>query len=105
RAGWFLYPFVRGCRRHSRCVFCFISFVCSSLLIPITLTRARGPGRGLPVATGSLANAIGRAKPAEGLGRAPLRHFGLDGSFIPRSEERRVGREWSFGLLVSAAQR
>src|SRR5215212_3098159 len=32
--------------------------------------RARGPGRGLPAATGSLANAIGRAKTAEGLGRA-----------------------------------
>src|SRR5207248_3218573 len=27
--------------------------------------RARGPGRGLPAATGSLANAIGRAKTAE----------------------------------------
>src|SRR4029077_1155437 len=32
----------------------------------ITLTRARGPGRGLPVATGSLANAIGRAQTAPG---------------------------------------
>src|SRR3954466_14959280 len=32
--------------------------------------RARGPVRGLPAATGSLANAIGRAKTAEGLGRA-----------------------------------
>ena len=28
--------------------------------------RARGPGRGLPVDTGSLANAIGRAKTAPG---------------------------------------
>src|SRR5450759_3692538 len=28
--------------------------------------RARGPGRGRPAATGSLANAIGRAKTAEG---------------------------------------
>ena len=36
-----------------------------------------GPGRGRPAATGSLANAIGRAKTAEGLGRASLRHFGL----------------------------
>ena len=32
----------------------------------MALTRARGPGRGLPVATGSLANAIGRAKTAPG---------------------------------------
>ena len=43
----------------------------------VTLTRARRPGRGRPAATGSLANAIGRAKTAEGLGRASLRHFGL----------------------------
>src|SRR3954447_8468458 len=33
--------------------------------------RARGPGRGLPAATGSLANAIGRAKTAEAP-RSPL---------------------------------
>ena len=32
----------------------------------VTLTRAPGPGRGLPVATGSLPNAIDRAKTAEG---------------------------------------
>ena len=50
----------------------------SAALTPlVTLTRARGPGRGRPAATGSLANAIGRAKTAEGLGRASLRHFGL----------------------------
>ena len=50
---------------------------CPALTPLVTLTRARGPGRGRPVATGSLANAIGRAKTAEGLGRASLRHFGL----------------------------
>ena len=32
----------------------------------VTLTRARARGRGLPAATGSPANAIGRAKTAEG---------------------------------------
>ena len=50
---------------------------CPALTPLVTLTRARGPGRGRPAATGSLANAIGRAKTAGGLGRASLRHFGL----------------------------
>ena len=36
------------------------------LYSPLSPLRARGPGRGRPAATGSLANAIGRAKTAPG---------------------------------------
>ena len=48
----------------------------------VTLTRARGPGRGLPVATGSLANEIGRAKTAEG-SRACFSPASL-GAWVPK---------------------
>src|SRR5437868_8926677 len=51
--------------------------------------RARGPGRGLPAATGSLANAIGRAKTAEGLGRAFSPAFRAR-AWVPKNLARRV---------------
>ena len=44
--------------------------------------RARGPGRGLPAATGSLANEIGRAKTAEG-SRACFSPASL-GAWVPK---------------------
>ena len=60
------------------------SLVAPALTSFVTLTRARGPGRGLPVATGSLANAIGRAKTAEGsracFSPASLRRVGAEES-------------------------
>src|SRR5881394_716498 len=58
--------------------------------------RARGPGRGLPAATGSLANAIGRAKTAEGLGRAFSPAFRAR-AWVPKNLARRV-------LIYSAAR-
>src|SRR3954452_18212699 len=51
--------------------------------------RARGPGRGLPAATGALANAIGRAKTAEGLGRAFSPAFRAR-AWVPKYLARRV---------------
>ena len=60
-------------------------------LTPLSALRARGPGRGRPAATGSLANAIGRAKTAGGLGRASLRHFGPR-AWVPNNLARRVFR-------------
>src|SRR5664279_2855584 len=47
----------------------------AALTLSLGLTRARGrcwPGRGLPVATGSLANERGRAQTASGGGRVNL---------------------------------
>ena len=114
------FALARGCRRIWRGEFWFICFagamrleaigppgrcrdgvvVIYWLAAPFNLfchpLRARGPGRGRPVVTGSLANAIGRAKTAEGLGRAPLRHFGLV-LFIPW----RVGAEGIWRGVVS----
>src|SRR3954447_7282581 len=55
--------------------------------------RARGPGRGLPAATGSLANAIGRAKTAEGLGRAFSPAFRAR-AWVPKNLARRVLIYW-----------
>src|SRR3984957_19375554 len=65
----------------------------------ISYTRARGrcwPGRGLPVATGQLANERGRAKTASGAsGVLSLRHFGLVlyplilGAWVPKNLPRR----------------
>src|SRR3954451_23054018 len=55
--------------------------------------RARGPGRGLPAATGSLANAIGRAKTAEGLGRAFSPAFRAR-VWVPKNLARRVLIYW-----------
>ena len=63
----------------------------------VTLTRARGPGRGLPVVTGSLANEIGRAKTAEG-SRACFSPASL-GAWVPKNLARR-----SLDLLVSPAR-
>ena len=60
-------------------------------------SRAREARPWSAVATGSLANVIGRAKTAEGLGRAPLRHFGL----ARRAWENLARRK--FGLSVGAA--
>src|SRR4029079_11172976 len=55
--------------------------------------RARGPGHGLPAATGSLANAIGRAKTAEGLGRAFSPAFRAR-AWVPKNLARRVLIYW-----------
>src|SRR5256886_620166 len=55
--------------------------------------RARGPGGGLPAATGSLANAIGRAKTAEGLGRAFSPAFRAR-VWVPKNLARRVLIYW-----------
>src|SRR3954453_2278403 len=55
--------------------------------------RARGSGRGLPAATGSLANAIGRAKTAEGLGRAFSPAFRAR-AWVPKNLARRVLIYW-----------
>src|SRR3954447_14105353 len=57
------------------------------------LLRARGPRRGLPAATGSLANAIGRAKTAEGLGRAFSPAFRAR-AWVPKNLARRVLIYW-----------
>src|SRR4051812_36969295 len=58
--------------------------------LPVPL---RGPGRGLPAATGSLANAIGRAKTAEGLGRAFSPAFRAR-AWVPKNLARRVLIYW-----------
>src|SRR5438477_93307 len=55
--------------------------------------RARGPARGLPAATGSLANPIGRAKTAEGLGRAFSPAFRAR-AWVPKNLARRVLIYW-----------
>src|SRR4051794_40979454 len=55
--------------------------------------RARGPGRGLPAATGSLANAIGRAKTGGGLGRAFSPAFRAR-AWVPKNLARRVLIYW-----------
>src|SRR5947207_2143417 len=61
--------------------------------------RARGPGRGLPAATGSLANALGRSTTALGLGRAFSPAFRAR-VWAPKNESGAA----SFDLLVSAAR-
>src|SRR3981189_2453492 len=54
---------------------------------PLSALRARGPGRGLPVATGSLANEIGRAKTAPG---SPARFSPASlGAWVPKNLARR----------------
>src|SRR5438067_2047300 len=55
--------------------------------------RARGPGRGLPAATGSLANAIGRAKTAGVHGRAFSPAYGAR-AWVPKNLARRVLIYW-----------
>ena len=123
-----LYPLARGCRRIWRgviLVYWFrrrdaarpdraawavaarVRFIVSgpaltSFRHPYARARARWPGGGLPVATGSLANEIGRAKTAEGSRACFLSGisgwFSLSlGAWVPKNLARR-----NFGLLVSA---
>src|SRR6266851_4067864 len=81
----------RGCRPHDAEVaggaVADLGLLISGPRLTLTLkhTPARGrgwPGRGLPVATGSLATERGRAKTASGSGALSLRPFGRD-PFIP----------------------
>ena len=76
-------------------------FWAHALTSSISLTRARGPDRGLAVVTGSLANAIGRAKTAWGARACFLSGFRARsryplGAWVPKNLARR-----NLGLLVS----
>src|ERR1035438_6271204 len=81
--------------------FRFTDFRGPALTLSLGLTRARGrcwPGRGLPVATGSLANERGRAKTASGAPACFLSGisgwFSLSlGAWVPKKLARRIGKQ------------